>query len=185
MKKEIEINDADMDLRSAKTKAKVHRSFIKNGATYSVEDTINGTPESVKEQSQPIHKGEKVEIEHVHTTRVFDKEYHFPTNNGIVKRRIEKVVQTYDFGDGKNPTSQNNPTESKKLYANDFLNEDDEDEEQPTKTKDLTGLQVLKNFVDNLAMDIRQIRDHNVVMWVMIACALVLGASAFVVMVLK
>ena len=74
--------------------------------------------------------------------------------------------------------------ESKKVYANDFLNED-EDEDQPTKTKDLTGLQVLKNFVDNLAMDIRQIRDHNVVMWVMIACALVLGACAFVVMVLK
>jgi len=76
--------------------------------------------------------------------------------------------------------------ESKKVYANDYLNDsDDEDEEQPTKTKGLTALQVLKNFVDNIAMDIRQMRDHNVLLIVGIICSLVLSAVAFTIMVMK
>jgi len=72
---------------------------------------------------------------------------------------------------------------SSKYDPNDDLYDEDE---QPKQNSPLSKEgHFLKNMVDNLWSDIRQMRDHNVLLIVGIICSLVLSAVAFTVMVLK
>lgn len=84
---------------SASTKAKVHRSYVKDGITYSNEKLLNGTPEEVKRQLQPSYVGEIVDLQHVHTMITQFREFHNPTTHGVVKEREERTIQVYGFGD--------------------------------------------------------------------------------------
>lgn len=83
----------------ASTKAKVHRSYVKDGITYSSEKLLNGTPQEVKRQLAPTYPGEIVDLQHVHTMITQEREFHSPTTHGVVKEREERTLQVYGFGE--------------------------------------------------------------------------------------
>lgn len=53
--------------------------------------------------------GEVTELEYVHTWTTLSREVHENTTNGATKRREQREVQTYDYGDGKRVSTIANP----------------------------------------------------------------------------
>lgn len=112
-------NSTDLSLRAAKTEAKIHRVDVDKdkGETTITEEFVTGTPDEVKRLASPTKQGQKVELEHIHTTKVYDGETHTATNSGVVKQRVTKVFQSYDFGDsGTKPATEPGDTVSDEHY---------------------------------------------------------------------
>ena len=132
--------------------------------------------------NKPLHADTgHADTQKVSHIRVKVMEEEVPELNGdkFYQKDLISIQESVMNADTKN--------ESKKLYANDFLNDDDdEDEEQPNSNSPISKEgHFLKNMIDNIWSDIRQMRDHNVLLIVGIICSLVLSAVAFTVMVLK
>jgi hypothetical protein len=99
----------DWVIEAQRTKAKVCRSYQKDGKQCEEEEKITGRPEDVRRAVGPKYAGETTELEYVHTWTTISREMHDNTTNGVTKRREEKEVQTHNFGDNESIQTTTNP----------------------------------------------------------------------------
>lgn len=128
--------EGEWKLSSSKTFAKGTKSWLdEDGALHFKHTVATGSPEEVKKIFGSMKNGEKSEMETSHNVEVYEREVLSPNTHGTIKEKEFKVIQKDDIGDGEAPTATG---------VNDEV------------PQDLSPLGVLKNFVDNLAQEVRQ-----------------------------
>lgn len=161
-------------VEAQRTKAKVCRSYQRDGEQRFEEETLSGRPQDVKRAAGPKYAGEVTELEYVHTWTTLSREIHENTTNGATKRREQREVQTYDFGDGRRVNTTANPQG--------YLSSDEEKGGSMDKTD------YLKNMHDQLddretAHDVSNKADRST-MWVVIVGVAVIATVALMLAIL-
>lgn len=158
-------------VEAQKTKAKVSRSYQQNGEQRFEEEVVQGRPNDVRRMLSPKYAGEQTELEYVHTWTTLSREVHDNTPNGVSKRREQREVQTYDFGDGNRVSTSANPSG--------YINQDEAD------GKPMDKVDYLKNMHDQLddrviAQEQTHTSSHST-MWVCIVGVTIIAVAALVI----
>jgi hypothetical protein len=125
---------------------------------------VTGDEETCKQAMTPTRAGEKVEMTHAHTIDLSAREEKQVTTNGVIKKRIVKEEQYDGLGDDKPVGSS--------TYENKRRTESIEDPEKPS------ALQVLKNFVDKIADQVKVHGSWLIILGIGVGLALALSIVA-------
>ena len=135
--------EENWNLVSNETFAKGSDSWEENGKIYVRHRVASGSPDEVKKILGDVKTKAQQKLGYAHNVKVYEKVQHNPTTNGVVKEKVFCVEESDDLGDGDDSTPKNENTST-------FTSSSE------VPTDGLTPLQVLKNFVDNVAEDVRQ-----------------------------
>lgn len=143
---------------SSRAEAKIKTTWKDNkGRMHITDKLVVGSPGYVRKEASPTMKEQDVHVEFAQTFNTFVKEVKTATADGLVKLR-DFVEEQHDGIGEEGPLDSSSTTGSSSGY-----------ESEPRHETGLTPLQVLKNFVDNLAKDIRLDRAAIIGAFILIA----------------